>query len=48
LLGAFPEAINKAVIDSMGIHSDMAIKLLANKYISRCLAELMFDMLVKK
>lgn len=48
LLGAFPDAINKAVIDSMGIHSDMAMKVLASKDASRRFAELMFDMLVIK
>ncbi|NMH60995.1 type I restriction endonuclease subunit R [Alteromonas sp. MYP5] len=47
LLGAFPDAINKAVIDSMGIHNDMAMKVLASKDASRRFAELMFDMLVK-
>ncbi len=47
LLGAFPEAINKAVIDSMGIHSVMAMKVLASKDASRRFAELMFDMLVR-
>ncbi|MEQ3658269.1 MAG: hypothetical protein ABNH21_04845 [Glaciecola sp.] len=48
LLGAFPEAINKAVIDSMGIHSDMAMKVLASKDASKRFAELMFDMLVRQ
>lgn len=48
LLGTFPEAINKAVIDSMGIHSDMAMKVLASKDASKRFAELMFDMLIKE
>ena len=48
LLGAFPVAINKAVIDSMGIHSDMAMKVLASKDTSKRFAELMFDMLVRE
>ncbi|WP_246840488.1 DEAD/DEAH box helicase family protein [Lacimicrobium sp. SS2-24] len=47
LLGAFPNAINKAVIDSMGIHSDMAMKVLASKDASKRFAELMFDMLIQ-
>ncbi|QCZ94371.1 type I restriction endonuclease subunit R [Salinimonas iocasae] len=48
LLGAFPTAINKAVIDSMGIHSDMAMKVLSSKDASKRFAELMFDMLLKE
>ena len=48
LLGAFPDAINKAVIDSMGIHSDIAMKVLASKDASKRFAELMFDMLIRK
>jgi type I restriction enzyme R subunit len=47
MLGKFPESIQKAVIESMGAHDDMATKVLANENIARGFAELMFDVLMK-
>jgi type I restriction enzyme R subunit len=47
MLGKFPESINKAVIESMGIHEDMAMKVLSNDKVAKGFAELMFDMLMK-
>ena len=47
MLGKFPESINEAVIDSMGIHEGMAMKVLSNEVVAKGFAELMFDMLIK-
>ncbi len=47
MLGQFPESINEAVIESMGIHEGMAMKVLSNEAVAKGFAELMFDMLVK-
>ncbi|MCU8037336.1 DEAD/DEAH box helicase family protein [Shewanella sp. SM69] len=47
MLGQFPESINTAVIESMGIHEQMAMKVLSNEAVARGFAGLMFDMLMK-
>ena len=47
MLGQFPESINNAVIESMDIHNDMAMKLLSNEAIAKGFAGLMFDVLMK-
>ncbi len=47
MLGAFPESINDAVIQSMGIHENMAMKVLSNEVVAKGFAELMFDVLMK-
>jgi type I restriction enzyme R subunit len=47
MLGAFPESINDAVIQSMGVHENMAMKVLSNEAVAKGFAELMFDVLVK-
>lgn len=41
MLGAFPELINDAVIQSMGVHENMAMKVLSNEAVAKGFAELM-------
>lgn len=47
MLGQFPESINEAVIESMGIHEKMAMKVLSNEAVAKGFAGLMFDVLMK-
>lgn len=47
MLGAFPESVNEAVIQSMGVHENMAMKVLSNEAVAKGFAELMFDVLMK-
>ncbi|WP_298441409.1 DEAD/DEAH box helicase family protein [uncultured Ferrimonas sp.] len=47
MLGKFPESINDAVIESMGVHEKMAMKVLSNEAVTKGFAELMFDVLAK-
>ncbi|MGI2169642.1 type I restriction endonuclease subunit R [Shewanella sp. MF05960] len=47
MLGEFPNSINNAVIESMDVHNDMAMKLLSNEAVAKGFAGLMFDMLMK-
>ncbi|PNH81113.1 restriction endonuclease subunit R [Vibrio diazotrophicus] len=47
MLGQFPESINDAVIESMGIHEKMAMKVLSNEAVAKGFAGLMFDVLMK-
>ncbi|MAC46768.1 MAG: restriction endonuclease subunit R [Oceanospirillum sp.] len=47
MLGQFPESINEAVIESMGVHDKMAMKLLSNEAVAKGFAGLMFDVLMK-
>jgi type I restriction enzyme R subunit len=47
MLGAFPESINDAVIQSMGVHENMAMKILSNEVIAKGFQKLMFDVLMK-
>ena len=47
MLGQFPESINNAVIESMGIHEKMAMKVLSNETLAKGFAGLMFDVLIK-
>ncbi|MEZ9286893.1 type I restriction endonuclease subunit R [Vibrio lentus] len=47
MLGEFPNSINNAVIESMDIHNDMAMKLLSNEAVAKDFAGLMFDVLMK-
>ncbi|BDX01731.1 type I restriction-modification system, restriction (R) subunit [Marinomonas pontica] len=47
MLGEFPNSINNAVIESMGVHNDMAMKLLSNEAVAKGFAGLMFDVLMK-
>lgn len=47
MLGEFPSSINNAVIESMDIHNDMAMKLLSNEAVAKGFAGLMFDVLMK-
>ncbi|CAM2792312.1 Type I restriction endonuclease subunit R [Vibrio rarus] len=47
MLGEFPNSINNAVIESMDVHNDMAMKLLSNEAIAKGFAGLMFDVLMK-
>lgn len=48
MLGQFPASINAAVIDSMGIHEKMALKVLSNDIISKGFANLVLDMLINR
>lgn len=48
MLGQFPEAIQKAIIESMDTHNVMAMKALSNDIVSQGLASLVFDMFMKK
>ncbi|MGL6175976.1 MAG: type I restriction enzyme subunit R domain-containing protein, partial [Vibrionaceae bacterium] len=47
MLGQFPDSISKAIIESMDVHNDMALKLLSNEAIAKGFAGLMFDVLMK-
>lgn len=47
MLGQFPESINDAVIESMGIHEKMALKVLSNEAVAKGFAGLMFDVLMR-
>jgi type I restriction enzyme R subunit len=47
MLGQFPESISNAVIESMDVHNDMAMKLLSNEAVAKGFAGLMFDVLMK-
>lgn len=47
MLGQFPESISNAVIESMDVHNDMAMKLLSNEAVAKSFAGLMFDVLMK-
>lgn len=47
MLGQFPESINNAIIESMDVHNEMAMKLLSNEAIAKGFAGLMFDVLMK-
>ncbi|HKM44649.1 MAG TPA: hypothetical protein VJY12_04240, partial [Dysgonamonadaceae bacterium] len=47
MLGQFPDSINKAVIESMGIHEKMAMKVLSNEAVAQGFVSLMFDVLMK-
>lgn len=47
MLGEFPASINNAVIESMDVHNDMAMKLLSNEAVAKGFAGLMFDVLMK-
>jgi type I restriction enzyme R subunit len=47
MLGEFPTSINDAVIESMDVHNDMAMKLLSNEAVAKGFAGLMFDVLMK-
>ncbi|MGL4733989.1 MAG: hypothetical protein ACRCWB_02590 [Enterovibrio sp.] len=35
MLGQFPDSISKAIIESMDVHNDMALKLLSNEAIAK-------------
>lgn len=47
MLGQFPESITEAVIESMGVHEQMAMKVLSNDAVAKNFAALMFDMLMQ-
>ena len=47
MLGQFPESISNAVIESMDVHNEMAMKLLSNEAVAKGFAGLMFDVLMK-
>ena len=47
MLGEFPKSINDAIIGSMDVHNEMAMKLLSDEAVAKGFAGLMFDMLVK-
>lgn len=47
MLGQFPESINNAIIESMDVHNEMAMKLLSNDAVAKGFAGLMFDILMK-
>ena len=47
MLGQFPTSINDAVIESMDVHNEMAMKLLSNEAVAKGFAGLMFDVLMK-
>lgn len=47
MLGAFPESIEKAVIESMGVHGKMADKILSDENVAKGFCELMFNVLMK-
>jgi type I restriction enzyme R subunit len=41
MLGAFPESMNDAVVQSMSIHENIAMKVLSNEAVAKGFAELM-------
>lgn len=47
MLGQFPEAIQTAIIESMETHNEMAMKALSEELVSKGIASLVFDMLVR-
>jgi type I restriction enzyme R subunit len=47
MLGQFPEAIQNAIIESMDTHNTMAMKALSSDLVSKGIASLVFDMLMK-
>ena len=47
MLGQFPEAIQNAIIESMDTHNAMAMKALSSDLVSKGIASLVFDMLMK-
>ena len=47
MLGQFPESINEALIESMGVHEQMSMKVLSNDAVAKNFAGLIFDMLMK-
>ncbi|MGL5948347.1 MAG: hypothetical protein ACRCYV_04690, partial [Aeromonas sp.] len=47
MLGQFPESINTAIIESMDVHNEMAMKLLSNEAVAKGFAGLMFDVLMQ-
>ncbi|RLV58243.1 type I restriction endonuclease subunit R [Parashewanella curva] len=47
MLGQFPESISNAVIESMDVHNEIAMKLLSNEAVAKGFAGLMFDVLMK-
>ena len=47
MLGQFPESVNQAVIESMGIHEKMALKVLSSDAVAKGVASFVYDMLVK-
>lgn len=47
MLGQFPEAIQTAIIESMETHNEMAMKALSEELVSKGIASLVFDMLMK-
>ena len=48
MLGAFPESINDAVIQSMAVHENMAMKVLSNDAVAKGFASLILDILTKQ
>ena len=48
MLGAFPESINDAVIQSMAVHENMAMKVLSNGAVAKGFASLILDILTKQ
>ena len=47
MLGQFPEAIQTAIIDSLDTHNIMAMKALSSEQVSKGIASLVFDMLMR-
>ena len=47
MLGQFPEAINRAIIESMDVNEKMGMKALTSEHVAKGLASIVYDMLVK-
>ena len=47
MLGQFPEAIQTAIIESLETHNEMAMKALSEELVSKGIASIVFDMLVR-
>ena len=48
MLGQFPEAINRAVIESRDVNEKMGMKALTSEHVAKGLASLVYDMLIKE
>lgn len=47
MLGQFPEAINKAIIENLGVHEKMGMRALSDEHVAKELVSLVYDMMVK-
>jgi type I restriction enzyme R subunit len=47
MLGQFPEAINRAIIENLDVNERMGMKALSDEHVAKGLASLVYDMMVK-